>query len=72
MKIEETIKNIKGMRHMMNERIYRKLIARFYVFYFAEKYSVKSEIQYQVNVKLMHENLKHISYMFVTETLKEN
>lgn len=71
MKIDETINNIKNMRHMMNERIYRKMLARFYVLYFAQKYTVKSEIQYQVNVKLMHENLKHVSYMFVTETLKD-
>lgn len=62
---------IEVCKNDMNERVYRTMLAKAYVLFFAQQYKNKSEIQYQVNLELLKRDLKHISYMFVTDTLKE-
>lgn len=71
MYIKNLIESIEQNKDVMNERVYRTMIAKAYVLFFAMQYKNKSEIQYQVNLKLLEKGMKHISYMFVTDTLKE-
>lgn len=71
MYIKNLIESIEQNKDVMNERVYRTMIAKAYVLFFAMQYKNKSEIQYQVNLKLLEKGMKHISYMFVTDTLKK-
>ena len=71
MYFKKLVEVIEECKSEMNPRVYRTMLAKSLVMYFAQHYSIKSEIQYQVNLKLFEKGLEHISYMFVTDTLKE-
>lgn len=72
MYLKQLVETIKQCEGSMNKRIYRKMLAKAYTLIIAQQYSNKSEIQYQVNLKLLEHGLKHVSYCFIQDTLKEN
>lgn len=71
MYIKNLIESIEQNKDVMNERVYRTMIAKAYCYLYSQSYSNKSEIQFQVNLELLKRNMKHISIMFVTDTLKK-
>lgn len=69
--LKQLVKTIEQCKEVMNPRVYRTMLAKAYVLSFAQEYKRKSEILYQTNLKLQEQGMKHISYMIVTDTLKE-
>lgn len=69
--MKNLIESIEINKHMMNERIYRSMIAKAFVLFYSNRYTNKSEIQFKTNVELLKRNLKHVSYSFVCDTLKD-
>lgn len=64
------INSIRACKNEMNERLYRTMLAKAYVLFYAQKYENRNRIMYAVNRDLEKEGLKYISYMFITSTLK--
>ena len=65
------INAINSCKESMNERLYRKMLAKAYVLLYAQQYENKSEILHLVNVQLEKKKLNRISYMFITDTLNQ-
>lgn len=71
MYIKNLIETIEQNKNVLNSRVYRTMLAKAYCYFYAQKYSNKSEIQFQVNVELTKRNMKHVSHTFVVDTLKK-
>lgn len=70
LKLNNMIGAIKSCKDTMNANLYRKMLAKAYVLLYAQIHDNKNEIMYLVNRELEKENVQHISYMFITTTLK--